>query len=180
MKIRKYIPQHSVLTNEDIVLARFWPRAGAMMIDLTIVGFILDEVVKIVSRFGIHLNEVSMSGFHVIVKADGLNEGLLDLIEFGFTLIPLLYFALFIYFTNGKTIGKYITRIRVVSLYHHHISFWHCIERSLGYAASTLEAGLGFLQIFWNPNRMCLHDRIAETVVIQEKKKEKKKKQAPL
>ena len=44
-------------------------------------------------------------------------------------------------------------------------------KRSLGYIASTLEAGLGFLQVFWNPNKMTLHDKIGETVVINIRKK---------
>ena len=145
------------------------------MIDLGIIGILLDWAVHLVTYLGLNLTHASMHNFHVVVKAEGMDESLLDLIELGFTLIPILYFALFMYFTNGKTIGKYITRIRVVAIYHHRIGLWHCIERALGYAASTLEAGLGFLQIFWNPNRMCLHDRIAETIVVKEKKKEKKK-----
>jgi len=34
-----------------------------------------------------------------------------------------------------------------------------------GYVASTLELGIGFYQVFWNPNRMTLHDRIAELTI---------------
>jgi hypothetical protein len=56
-------------------------------------------------------------------------------------------------------------------MYHRRLGLWHCIERSLGYIASTLEAGLGFLQVFWNPNKMTLHDKIGETVVINIRKK---------
>jgi hypothetical protein len=26
--------------------------------------------------------------------------------------------------------------------------------------------GIGVLQFFWSPNRMCVHDRIAETIVL--------------
>jgi uncharacterized RDD family membrane protein YckC len=105
------------------------------------------------------------------VKADGISETAKKFLELGFATIPTIYFSLVNYFSKGKTLGKWIMRIRIVSIYHPRISFWHCVERALGYAASTLEAGLGFLQIFWNPNRMCLHDRIAETIGIQDKKK---------
>jgi uncharacterized RDD family membrane protein YckC len=55
--------------------------------------------------------------------------------------------------------------IRVVSLVHHEISLWQSIERALGYAASSLEAGFGFLQYFTHPNCQTIHDRIAETIV---------------
>jgi len=169
MKIKKYHPQHSVLTGDEIILAGFWRRTASMLIDIVIIGFLLRFAVKIFALAGVQLDHVNFNNFHVVVKSDTLSETAIGYIELGLTLIPTFYFALFNYFSNGKTIGKFITRIRVVSIYHHHISFWHCIERALGYAASALEAGLGFLQIFWNPNRMCLHDRIAETIVVNEK-----------
>jgi uncharacterized RDD family membrane protein YckC len=63
-----------------------------------------------------------------------------------------------------------LLKIRVVSLAHEHISLWHAIERALGYGASTLELGFGFLQYFIHPNKQTVHDRIAETIVIQERK----------
>lgn len=176
MKIRKYIPQHSVLTSDEIILAGFWRRTAAILIDLVIIVQLFKLAVAICPYLGLHISNVAFNNFHVEVSGTSVNENSIDFIKLGFTLIPILYFALFFYFTNGKTVGKYITRIRVVSIYHHHISFWHCIERALGYGASGLEAGLGFLQIFWNPNRMCLHDRIAETIVISEKKRVEKKK----
>jgi len=82
-------------------------------------------------------------------------------------LIPVMYFTLSFYFWKGQTIGKHLLRLRVVSLYHEHLGLWHCFERSLGYYASVLEFGFGFIQAFWNPNRMALHDKIGETIVIE-------------
>ena len=175
MKIKKYHPQHSALTGEEIILAGFWRRTASMLIDIIIIGLLFRIATQVLSSLRLQIDNVNFHNFHVEVKGYSINEKNAAFIEFGFTLIPTLYFVLFNYFSNGKTIGKLITRIRVVSIYHHRISFWHCVERALGYAASSLEAGLGFLQIFWNPNRMCLHDRIAETIVIQEKKRENKK-----
>jgi len=61
-------------------------------------------------------------------------------------------------------------KIRVVSLRHDHLSLWHCLERALGYGASTLELGFGFLQYFIHPNRQTVHDRIAETIVVADKR----------
>ena len=56
-----------------------------------------------------------------------------------------------------------------VILVHERISLWHCIERALGYAASSLELGFGFLQYFIHPNAQTVHDRIAETIVVSER-----------
>jgi uncharacterized RDD family membrane protein YckC len=80
-----------------------------------------------------------------------------------------LYFTLSLYWGKGSSPGKRLCKIRVVSLEHERISLWHCFERALGYAASALE--LGFFQYFFYPNCQTVHDRIAETIVIDERKR---------
>ena len=78
-----------------------------------------------------------------------------------------LYFGLATYFGNGQTLGKWMLGIRVVSLVDRRITLWTAIERALGYGASILELGSGFLQYFVHPNRRTVHDRIAETIVVE-------------
>jgi uncharacterized RDD family membrane protein YckC len=85
-------------------------------------------------------------------------------------LIPVVYFGLITCITNGYTFGKRLLRIRIVSTNHKNLTLWHSIERSLGYYASSLEFGFGFLQYFIDYNRRTVHDRIAETIVIRVKK----------
>ena len=79
----------------------------------------------------------------------------------------ILYFGLTVSRTNGLTLGKRLVRIRVVSLTHERITLWQSVERALGYGASALEAGFGFLQYFLYPNHRCVHDRIADTIVVR-------------
>lgn len=79
----------------------------------------------------------------------------------------MFYFGLATYFGKGRTPGKRIMKIRVVSLVHDRLSLWHSIERALGYAASALE--FGFMQYFVHPNRRTVHDRIAETIVVDDR-----------
>jgi uncharacterized RDD family membrane protein YckC len=78
-----------------------------------------------------------------------------------------LYFGLSTYWSNGRTPGKWLCGIRVVSLTHRRITLWTAIERALGYGASVLELGSGFLQYFVAPNHRTVHDRIAETIVVE-------------
>ena len=80
-----------------------------------------------------------------------------------------LYFGLATYFGKGRTPGKRLMGIRVVSLVHERLGLWHCIERALGYGASALEFGFGFAQYFVHPNRRTVHDRIAETIVVADR-----------
>jgi uncharacterized RDD family membrane protein YckC len=90
--------------------------------------------------------------------------------ELAWVLWLVLYFGLCVWKTNGLTLGKRLLRIRVVSLEHERITLWQSMERALGYGASALEAGFGFFQYFLYPNHRCLHDRIAETIVVREAK----------
>ena len=84
-------------------------------------------------------------------------------------LVALLYFVLINYLTNGRSLGKWITRTRIVSLVEGRIGLWQCIERVLGYGVAAGEL-IGFLQYFWSTNRMCVQDRMAETIVIDTRK----------
>ncbi|MFN8580187.1 MAG: RDD family protein [Gemmatimonadaceae bacterium] len=80
-----------------------------------------------------------------------------------------LYFGLTTYWFEGQSPGKKVMKLRVASLHHEHLSLWHSFERALGYGASTLEGGFGFLQYFIHPYRQTVHDRIAETIVLDER-----------
>ncbi len=75
------------------------------------------------------------------------------------------YFALTTYFGRGRSPGKRLLKIRVQAIGHEQLSLWQCTERALGYGASALELGFGFLQYFLHPQRQTVHDRIAETIV---------------
>ncbi len=88
-----------------------------------------------------------------------------DFHEIGNVIVMLLYWGLCNYFGNGRTPGKWIARTRIVSLTSERLGLWQSFERALGYGAAVLEGGLGVIQIFWDRNRMCAQDRLAETIV---------------
>jgi uncharacterized RDD family membrane protein YckC len=89
-----------------------------------------------------------------------------DFHEAGNIVVMILYWGLFNYFGNGRTPGKWIARTRIVSLTSERLGLWQSFERALGYGAAMLEGGLGFVQLFWDRNRMCAQDRLAETIVV--------------
>ena len=94
-----------------------------------------------------------------------------DFHEAGNIIVMILYWGLAAYFGNGQTPGKWVARSRVVSPTGERMGLWHSIERGLGYGAAVLELGLGFLQFFWDRNRMCAQDRLAETIVVDVRKR---------
>jgi uncharacterized RDD family membrane protein YckC len=76
------------------------------------------------------------------------------------------YFGLATWLLRGRTPGKRLLGIRVASLTHDRPTPWQSVERALGYGFSVLELGFGFLQFFIHPNRLTVHDRVAETAVV--------------
>lgn len=88
--------------------------------------------------------------------------------------VPLLAFLLLVklsYFSaftavGGQTIGKMITRIRVVTTEDASVDAALAVKRTLVGAVSAALLGLGYLPVFVGSERRALHDRVARTRVI--------------
>lgn len=136
-------------------LASFKSRGCAIAIDFLIVG-----VLKVIFHIHGHKDEIEVapgSFAWFLMKAQ---ETVVEIVESTF------YFAVALKLGKGQTPGKWLMKIKVLSLTHREIGWWQSIERGLGYSASLLEGGFGFLQYYINRNRMTVHDRIAETIVV--------------
>lgn len=81
-----------------------------------------------------------------------------------------LYLTLTHAWWNGTSVGKKVFRIRVVMIDKRPLNWWLSFERAGGYAAGFATGLLGFAQIFWDPNRQAIHDKVSETMVIQDGK----------
>ncbi len=150
---------HRMQELHGLPLASFKSRAGAFIVD-----FLIASVVCV---------PILMLGAELLERLGFIKGGVRLVFDYEhwYSIILLVaYFSLSIYYGNGKTLGKRLMGIRVVSVVHEKIGFWHSIERALGYGASFLEFGFGFLQYFIDPNRRTVHDRIAETIVIRDRK----------
>lgn len=78
----------------------------------------------------------------------------------------MVYFTFYISWNNGQTIGKLLTRIRVVQLDNQPLTLWASFSRQGGYGAGFATGLIGFAQILWDPNRQAIQDKVASTVVI--------------
>lgn len=77
-----------------------------------------------------------------------------------------LYFTVATVVTRGRTVGKLMTGTRVVRLDGEQLTWLLSLERAGGYAAGLATGLMGFMRVFWDRNRQCVHDRIAGTVVV--------------
>jgi uncharacterized RDD family membrane protein YckC len=144
-------------------LASFTSRAIALLIDFLIAGALFLGLLVLFFKLANRYTSLGADNRHLNIE--------LNFYENWYSIVYLvLFFGLSVYLGNGRTIGKRIMGIRVVSIVHHRMGLWHSIERALGYGASALEFGFGFLQYFIHPNRRTVHDRMAETIVIREKR----------
>jgi uncharacterized RDD family membrane protein YckC len=148
---------------DGLPLAKFWQRVLGFAIDLLLMLCVWAPVVLGWRYFvGHYMHGHTNLNLHWDVRDE---ESLLFL---------LAYAAAGNYLGNGQTPGKWVARTRAVSLTHGRMGAWQSFERALGYGASFLEAGFGFIQYFFVRNRQCVHDRIAETIVVDVRKKAKR------
>ena len=77
-----------------------------------------------------------------------------------------LYYSVFTAWFNGKTPGKRLLNIQVLKLDGSGLSLWESFGRYGGYGAGLATGLLGFVQIYWDPNRQAIQDKISETLVI--------------
>jgi len=163
-----YYTRHEFHHDNEFILAPIKKRFFAFLIDWIVLIIIYFCIILLFALFNMNISKINVHGiFDVEIEMNTTHSYVITFMKFLLGLLPVLYFVISFYFCKGQTIGKYFLRIRVLSLYHEHLGLWHCIERSLGYFASALEFGFGFIQAFWNPNRMTLHDKIGETIVIK-------------
>jgi len=152
----------------EFILATIKRRFVAFLIDWIFVILIYCCIMVLFGLFNKTISDINVhSIFDVEIEMANAQPYLITLLKVLFGFLPVIYFSLSFYFWKGQTIGKYFLRIKVLSIYHEHPGLWHCIERSLGYFVSALEFGFGYIQAYWNPNRMTLHDKIGETVVVK-------------
>ena len=142
---------------DGVPLATFWQRA---------LGYFIDLAVAVVLWV-----PLEFSWRRIVLHQQVIHDMKWDFHEKGNLVVMVLYWGLANYFGNGRTLGKWISRTQVVSLTSERMGRWQSIERALGYGAAILEGGLGFVQFFWDRNRQCAQDRLAETIVVDVRKK---------
>lgn len=178
---------------DGIELASFWQRALALTIDGLIVGIVYSVLISTIATIYVNRHPGSSIAINLADAVDKIQtdqqaehavrnvqeavhhkvrDEVIDVIQD--IVVPILYFGVFLWKGNGRTPGKRLMKIRVVSLVHTHITFWHAVERALGYGAAALEGGFGFIQFFIHPYRRCAQDRLAETIVVTERSYQQK------
>jgi uncharacterized RDD family membrane protein YckC len=149
-----------VMSSESAVLggrevrAPFALRCGALLVDYVLVMAIAALATIVARMFGggsrVAGDALMDVGFVCALVVGGLN----------FVVLPGL---------AGRTVGKWVTGLRIERRDGDQLSFLRALARhTVGYLASLLTLGLGFLLAGFNREGRALHDLIAGTVVVRD------------
>lgn len=79
------------------------------------------------------------------------------------------YFTLVTAFWGGRTVGKRLMGLRVVEITGKPMTIALSFTRYGGYVAGLLTGGIGLAQPLWDRNRQGLQDKVAHTLVVDER-----------
>jgi len=146
--------------------AGFWRRLIAYVIDSTItaiVFFVLFMIAMMAFFFG------SISGNNSGSLADlmypAMTSSYVFFIWIFYAAVSIAYFTYF-HGTTGRTPGKMLLGLQVISADGTPISFGIAFLRAVGYLVSGALFNLGFIWIAFDKRKQGWHDKIAGTVVI--------------
>ena len=138
-------------------------------LQLRIVAFILDVLVLI--SFGM----LFVAAVLVLLVIDADNGNPSDRAFLISGVILTLYFVAFVplyhillWSSRGQTVGMMAVHIRVLSRNGGRVSLWRSALRFFGRLFSVLPLFLGLLMALFDRKRRTLHDRLADTVVVEE------------
>jgi uncharacterized RDD family membrane protein YckC len=152
-------------------LSGWWRRVGAHLIDFVVIGLIAAVFFGIFAAF-------AGAGF-LVGDTTGIIASILGLLGFLLCVVvaALLYAPLMMARTNGKTLGRMATGIRVVRANGKPITFGYAAVREvlvkwllIGAIASSFTFGLAalidYLWPLWDEENRALHDMVVDSRTI--------------
>jgi uncharacterized RDD family membrane protein YckC len=137
-------------TDEVYSLAGFFPRTAAFLIDLVIVAVIAYATLQL----------------SFMVAGSGGTRGM-DYVYPVLFLLASTYF-IFLHALGGKTIGKMLMGIRLISDEGGDIGIWDAFLRWFGYFISAAIMMAGFFWAIFDSEGQAWHDKIAGTYVVKD------------
>jgi len=148
--------------------AGFWRRLVAFMIDNTIATIIF-SVLCTITVLAFTFGSISgNSNFWISDLIDPTHLSSIKIIIYLFYFVIIIAYFTYFHGTTGRTPGKMLLGLQVVSANGAPISFGIAFLRAVGYLVSNLLFifPLGFIWAAFDKRKQGWHDKIADTVVI--------------
>ena len=151
--------------------ANFWKRTAAYLVDGIIYGVISSIAGQVIGL---------IIGISFGLTMSGQNEppiaALIASVFIAFAIQLVCYVCYYVWPESSSwqaTIGKKIFGLQVTDLNGQRISFWRSLGRNLGMIVSSIILCIGYLMCLWTDKKQCLHDQMANCLVIDTKPNEK-------
>jgi uncharacterized RDD family membrane protein YckC len=167
--IEKDTEEYSIKVSRFGSYAGFISRLVAFVIDITIISAVIMFATWFISTT-LEMLQVKLF-LNTLIQSHGGSDILseypfLPIVASVTSLLFIISYHVFFWYTVGQTPGKAIMGIRIVPLRGGRIPLWRAFLRYFAYTISALTLGLGFLWILIDDRRMGWHDKIARTCVI--------------
>ena len=147
--------------HEELILANFWQRLGAWIIDTCLLFLVLLIARPFPSNIEIGFNADAILwiiGIWLIISA--------------------FYFVIF-WTTLGQTIGSLLMDIKIIRRDNRALSFQLCLWRFIVYVTALLPLGYGLWSMIFDRYYRTWADHVAKTVVIRTPKMKKEQTNMP-
>lgn len=146
--------------------AGFWRRFVAYMIDGFIIG-IISIILMMIAGVAYVAGAMSGDGGAIMAKiTDPVQMASVTLWLWVFSILMNIVYFTYFHGSTGRTPGKRLLGLQVVSADGTSISYGIAFLRSVGYLVSSLVFCLGYIWIGFDKKKQGWHDKIAGTVVI--------------
>ncbi len=140
------------MNTDNLELASTRSRLLAFVIDDFLITFII---------IAMYWNQIAASGNDLVSVLIVMNEFVWQILVLKF-----IYQSFFVWY-YGATVGKIITKIRVIDFNHlGRVSLATSITRSILRIISEMFFYVGFIFAFFSEGRQTFHDKISKTLVI--------------
>lgn len=160
-------PKEALAEGPVVVVAGFWRRFAAALVDLVVlvpVGWLVTWIAA--NLAGMQLPEARRTGVDYWLDLALAGEPALWGGVILFSSVAAIYLLLF-QAMAGRTPGMRLLGLRVVDLYGETPSVLRAAARTAGYLVSAATFSLGFLWIGFDREKRGLHDWLAGTYVIK-------------
>ena len=147
-------------TREEMTMAGFGPRWGALLVDANIL------LIVIMLLFRSVIPMLRSGNFEASELSDSFIIGSVFMYFLGIPLIGILYQSIFECSKYQGTPGKIAVKIKVVNKHGDRVSFLQAFGRNLGKILSGLILYIGFFMAIWTDKKQTLHDQMANTYVV--------------
>lgn len=145
---------------ENMGYASFWKRTAAYLVDGIIYGICSGIVSWTIAM---------VMGAAVVASGDITPAKVFMGWCVSFTVAIACYIAYYVWPESSAwqaTIGKKLFGLKVTDANGQRISFWRSLGRNFGMILSWLLLCIGCLMCLWTEKRQCLHDKLADCLVV--------------